>query len=444
MKVEIENTGPFEKKIFFEIPGDVVLSEVESTYRVLNKNAKIKGFRPGKVPRSILERYYRTQVETEVAAKLIEDSYGKAVEEYHLTPVSPPSILDRTFEPGKDFKFSVSVEVKPEVEVEGYLGLEVERFAAVVNDEEVEARLKSLQDSHAQLKPVEVERPVREKDLVIVDFTGTADGKPLEGWKVNDHLVEVGSKTLVGALDERLIGFPRNEEREIPLTLPQDYSRKDLAGKEVKVRVKVKEIKEKILPALDDEFAKEVGEFETLADLKARLRKNLEEQARARADQAAKEKLLDLLREKHAFPVPKSMIERQVEHIMARTEVQLARQGLKLNTAGLDTPKIRESLAPNAEKEVRGSLILEKVAAKEKISVSDEEMEKKLQDLATQLNQRVEAVKSYYQKKDRLEDLRALLLEEKTLDFLLGKAKIIEGRSTPPEVAPGVPPEEGK
>ena len=435
MKVEIENTGPFEKKIFFEIPGDVVSTEVESTYRILNRNVKIKGFRPGKVPRSILERYYKTQVETEVTAKLIEDSYGKAVEEYHLAPVAPPSILDRKFEPGKDFTFSVSVEVKPEVEVRDYLGLEVERPPAVVTDDEVEARLNGLQESHAQLKPVEADRPVQEKDLVIVDFTGTLDGKPLEGWKVNDHLVEVGSKTLVGALDERLIGLPRNEEREISLALPGDYSRKELAGKEVNVRVKVKEIKEKILPALDDEFAKEVGEFQTLADLKDRLRANLEEQARARADQAAKETLLDRLREKHPFPIPQSMVQRQVEHIMARTEVQLARQGLKLNTAGLDTPKIRESLAPNAEKEVRGSLILEKVAAKEGISVTDEEMEKKLQDLATQLNQRVEAVRSYYETKDRLEDLRALLLEEKTLDFLLGKAKITEGRSTPPEEA---------
>ncbi len=440
MKVEIEKTGPFEKKIFFEIPGDVVLSEVESTYRILNRNAKIKGFRPGKVPRSILERYYKTQVETEVAAKLIEDSYGQAVEEYHLNPVAPPSVLDRTFEPGKDFKFSMSVEVKPEIEVEGYEGLEVERPVVAVTDEEVEARLKGLQDSHAQLKPVEAERPVQKGDLVIVDFTGTLDGKPLEGWKVNDHLVEVGSKTLVAALDERLAGLPRNEEREIPLSLPQDYSRKELAGKEVKVRVKVKEIKEKILPALDDDFAKEVGEFQTIADLRAHVRKTLEEQARARADQAVKEKLLDVLREKHSFPVPQSMIDRQVEHIMARTEMQLARQGLKLNTASIDTPKIRESLAPNAEKEVKGSLILERVAAKENISVSDEEMEKKLQELATQLNQRVEAVKSYYQKNDRLEDLRALLLEEKTLDYLLGKAKINEG----PSAAPGAPPEEGK
>jgi trigger factor len=282
------------------------------------------------------------------------------------------------------------------------------------------------------------------KDLVIVDFTGSLDGKPLEGWKVNDHLVEVGSKSLVGALDERLVGLPRNQEREIPFTLPENYPRKELAGKEINVRVKVKEIKEKILPALDDEFAKEAGDFQTLQDLRARLRKNLEEQKQAEADQTAKEKLLVLLREKHPFAIPKSLIERQVQHIMTRTELQMARQGLKLDSASMDSQKIRESLTPTAENEVRGSLILEKVAEAEKLSVSEDEVEQRLQRLATQLSQRVEAVKNYYEKKDRLEDLRALMLEEKTLDFLLSKAKIIEGRSTPLEATPGDRPEERK
>ncbi len=444
MKVQIENAGPFEKKIFFEIPGDIVSKEVESTYRALNQNAKLKGFRPGKVPRSILERYYKTQVENEVIAKLIEDSYGKAVEEHHLTPVAPPNIMDRTFEPGKDFKYTVTVEVKPEVTVEGYQGLEVERPPVAVTEEEVEARLKALRDSHAHLKPVETDRPVQEKDFVIIDFTGSLDGKQLEGWKINDHLVEVGSKSLVGGLDERLVGLPRNQEREIPITLPENYPRKELAGKEISVRLKVKEIKEKILPALDDELAKEAGDFQTLQDLRARLRKNLEEQKQAQANQAAKEKLLDQLREKHPFAIPKSMIERQTQHIMARTELQMARQGLKLDGVSMDSQKIRESLTPTAEKEVRGSLILEKVAEVEKLSISEDEMEQRLQQLATQLNQRVEAVKNYYEKKDRLEDLRVLMLEEKTLDFLLNKAKIIEGRSTPVEATPGDRPEEKK
>ena len=444
MKVQIENTGPFEKKIFFEIPGDVVSREVESTYRAVNQNAKLKGFRPGKVPRSILERYYKTQVENEVIAKLIEDSYGKALEEHHLTPVAPPNILDRTFEAGKDFKYTVTVEVKPEINVEGYVGLEVEKSPVSISEEEIEARLMALQDSHSHLKPVETDRPVQEKDFVIIDFVGSLDGKSLEGWKVNDHLVEVGSKSLVAGLDERLVGFPRNQEQEITITLPEDYSRKELAGKGVSVRLKVKEIKEKILPPLDDEFAKEAGDFQTLQDLRDRLRKNLEEQKQAQANQAAKEKLLDILREKHSFPIPKGMIERQVQHMMARTELQLAQQGLKLDSAKLDDQKLRESISPTAEKEVRGSLILEKVAEVEKLSVSEGEVDQRLQQLAAQLNQRVEAVKNYYEKKDRLEDLRALMLEEKTLDFLLSKAKIIEGRSTPLDTTSADRPEERK
>ena len=433
MKVQIENTGPYEKKIFFEISKDVVSREVESHYKTLNRNAKLKGFRPGKVPRSILERYYRTQVETEVVSKLIEDSYEKAVEEYHLAPVAAPQVLDRTFASGQDFKYTVTVEVKPEVSVEGYRGLAVEKPAVVVTDDEVEARLKMIQDSHAQLKPLEIDRPLQEKDFVVIDFEGTLDGKPLEGWKVKDHLVEVGSKTLVGGLDQKLVGLPLHQDRDLKISLPEDYPRKELAGKEVQVRVRAKEIKEKILPALDDDLAKEAGDFQTLQELKDRLRKNLEEQKQAQAAQIAKEKLLESLREKHPFPVPKSMIDRQVEIIMARTESRLARQGVKFDSAKLDTQKLRESLSPSAEKEVRGSLILDKVAEMEAITVSEADLEQRIEQLAAQMNQRVEAVKSQFQQKDRLEDLRAAIREEKTLDFILSQAKISEGKSAPEE-----------
>jgi trigger factor len=312
-------------------------------------------------------------------------------------------------------------------------GLAVEKPAVGVTEEEVEAGLKMVQDSHAQLKPVETDRPLQEKDFAVIDFEGSLDGKPLEGWKVKDHLVEVGSNTLVGGLDQRLVGLPVNRDQDLVIPLPEDYPRKELAGKEVRVRVRAKEIKEKLLPALDDELAKEAGDFQTLQELKDRLRKNLEEQKQAQAAQIAKEKLLDLLREKHPFSVPKSMIEGQVDNIMARTESRLARQGMKFDTAKLDAQKLRESLVPSAEKEVRGSLILEKVAEMETITVSEAELQQRLEQLAAQMNQRVEAVKSQFEKKDRLEELRAVIREEKTLDFLLSQANLIEGKSAPEE-----------
>jgi trigger factor len=444
MKVQIEKISPFERKIFFEIPSEVVSQEMESTYRALNRNVKLKGFRPGKVPRSILERYYKSQVEEEVVSKLIKDSYGKAVEEHHLFPVVAPTVLDRTFGAGENFKYTVTVEVKPEMAVEGYLGLEVEKETASVSEEEVQARLKGLQDTHAQLNPLETDRPIQEKDFVILDFEGTLSGRPLEGWKVQDHLVEVGSKTLVGDLDMQLIGLSRNEEKDTSITLPETYSKKDLAGKAIDVHLKVKEVKEKILPRLDDEFAKDVGNFNTLADLKARLRQTLEEEKQAQASQAAKGKLLGMLVEKHPFQIPKSMVERQVETLIARTELRLARQGMKLEEANLDRQKLHDSFLPTAEKEVRGSLVLEKIAEIEKLSISEAEVEASLEKTAAQLNQRVDTVKNYYQKQGLLEDLRAQILEEKTLDFLLSKAKIIERPSAPAETPQDARPEETK
>jgi len=442
MKVQIETISPYEKKIFFEIPSNTVSEELESTYRALNQNVKLKGFRPGKVPRSILSRDYKTQIEEEVTAKLITDSFRKAVEEHHLLPVAEPTVLDRVFGEGKDFTYTVTVEVKPDVTVDRYLGLEVEMPGVSIADEEVEAQLKILQDSHAQLKPLDSLRPIQEKDLVILDFEGSLSGKPLEGWKVNNHLVEAGSKMLVGDLDLQLIGLSQNEEKNILITLPENYPKKELAGKEIHVHLKVKEIKEKILPPLDDELAKDIGDYNSLADLKARLRQTLEEQKKEQAHQAAKGKILDLLIEKHPFPVPKSMIERQVQNLISRAEIRLARQGMKLEESNLDRQKLHESFQPMAEKEVQGSLILEKIAEVEKLSVSEAELEEKFEKLAAQTNQRVEVVKNFYQKKDLGEDLRAQILEEKTLDFLLSQAKIMRGGHALPTTPVGASREE--
>ncbi len=427
MKVQIETISPYEKKISFEIPRGTVEEEMESAYRVLNRKVKLKGFRPGKVPRSILSRYYKNQVEEEVASKLIWDSFERVAAEHHLFPVAQPTVLDRVLEEGKDFSCSLAVEVKPEITVEGYVGLQVEMPVASVSDEEIEAQLKILQDSHAPLKPLDSPRLIQEKDFVILDFEGHLSGKPLEGWKVENHLVEVGSKSLVGDLDLQLIGLASDEEKEVRITLPENYLKKELAGKEIQVHLKIKEIKEKILPPLDDEWAKDVGDYQSLADLKARLRQNLEEQKKGQARQVAKGKILDLLIEKNSFPVPKSMVERQVQNLISRAETRLAQQGMRLGEESADRQKVRDSFQPMAEREVRSGLILEKIAAMENLSIPEREVEEKLEQLAAQFKQRVEAVKDYYRKKDLVEDLRAQMLEEKTLDFLLSQAKIGTG-----------------
>ncbi len=433
MKVQIENVSSYEKKLLFEIPSEVVSQELDSAYRALNRNVKMKGFRPGKVPRPILERYYKTQVEDEVFSKLASDSFQKAVADHQLNPVASPTVLDRSYEAGQELKYTMTVEVKPDIPVDGYTGLEIEKEAVAVSDEEIENRLKTLQDSHAKLKTLEPPRPIREKDFAVVDFEGKVSGKTLDGWNVKDHLVEVGSKTLVGNLDQHLIGLSPNEEKDVSITLPQEYSRKELAGKEVHVHLKVKDVKEKIVPALDDEFAKDAGDFGTLKDLRERIRETTLAQKQAESDRRAKDRIVQKLVEKTPFETPKSLLERRVQNLIARAELSLTRQGMDLEKANIDREKLRESLRPAAEKDVRGILILEKIAQLEKLSVSDEELQKRLEEMAAQLNQRVEAVRKYYEKEDILEDLRGQILEEKTLDFLMKSARITE---KPPSAEP--------
>jgi len=424
MQVEIENLNPLEKKVSVRIPADVVTREMEATYRSLNQKIKLKGFRPGKVPQSILSRLYKNQVEEEVANKLISHSLAEAVKEYNLAPVSEPNVLNHAFTAEKDFTYAVSFEVKPEFTVQDYVGLEIEVPQVVVTEEEIETELKKLQENHAQLKPLEESRPVREKDMVLVDFEGTWAGQPIEGWRVVNHLVEAGSGTLVGDLDKNLIGMHIGEEKDVNLTLPADYLKKDLAGKEISVHLKVKEIKEKILPEVDDEFAKDLGEYQTIKDLKEHLHNLITERKKEEIRQITKEKILDKLVAQHSFSVPKSMIERQVQSFLARAELQLAREGRRIESASPEGEKLRETFLPLAEREVRGSLILEKIAEKEKISVSESEVDAHLEKLAKRLNRRVEAVKNLYQQRNLMDELRQQVLEEKTLDFLIEKAKI--------------------
>jgi len=431
MKVQIETISPYEKKIFLEIPSEIVSQEFDSSYRSLNRSVKLKGFRPGKVPRTILSRYYQTQVEKEVASKLISDSFRQAVAEHRLQPVAEPIVLDQALTEGKNFTCTLSLEVKPEVTVGDYLGLEIEVPPVTIAEEEIDLELKKIQEANAQLKPLDSPRVIREKDMVVLDFAGTISGKPLEGWKVNDHLVEAGSKTLIGDLDNYLIGLSPNEEKEVAIVLPANYTRKELAGKEISVHLKVKEVKEKILPSLDDEFAKDVGDYNTLAELKNHLRQKLLERKKAQNDQEAQEKILKVLIAKHPFPVPQTMIEHQVQNLIARAEIRLAREGMKLEEADLDRQKLRDSFRPLAENDVRGSLILEKIALKENLAISEAEQDEKLESLAKQINQRGEVLKGYYQKKNLMEDLRRQMLEEKTLDFLLSQAKIEEGVNAP-------------
>ena len=424
MKTSVEEISSIKKKVFIEIPEDQVNKEVESFYKDLGKKAKIKGFRPGKVPRNILERYFKDYVKTEVVQKLIQDTYPQALSEIDLQPVSPPVIDPGEFEGGKSFQYSAVIEVKPDIKLEGYTGLKIEGKKEEVKDEEVEERLRALQNLHANLKTISEARPIQAGDYVIVDYEASMGGKPLEGGKAIDFTVEVGSGQFIPALEEKLIGLKPEEEKEIEVSFPEDYGYQKWAGKTISFHVKIKEIKEKILPPLDDEFAKDLGDYSSFEELKAKLKGEIEKEKELVLERQLKDQVVDQLLEANPFEVPESLVEEQTKAMVSDTKLKLAAQGVVLKNLGVTEEKLQEDYKAMAQKQVKTFLILDKIASQEGIAVTDEEADDRLKEMAERMHQKFDVVKRYYEKNGLLPEVKAGIIRDKILNFLLEKANV--------------------
>jgi len=424
MNVSVEEISSIKKKVSIEIPGDEVAKEVDSFYKDLGKKAKIKGFRPGKVPRNILERYFKDYVKAEVVQKLIGESYPKALTETNLEPVSPPVIDPGEFNEGKSFQYSAVIEVKPDIKLEGYTGLKIEGKKEELKEEEVEERLKSLQNIHASLKTVSEDRPIQNGDYVIVDYEASVGGKPLEGAKAIDFTVEVGSGHFIPTLEEKLIGLKPGEEKEIEVSFPKDYGYQKWAGKTILFHVKIKEIKEKVLPVLDDEFAKDLGDYSSLEELKAKLRGEIEKEKELVLQRQFKDQVVDQLLEANPFEVPESLVEEQTKALVSDMKLRLAAQGVDLKNLGVTEEKLQGDYKAMAQKQVKTFLILEKIASQEGIAATDQEVDERLREMAERMHQKFDVVKRYYEKNGLLPEVKAGILRDKTLNFLLEKANV--------------------
>ncbi len=424
MKASVEEISSIKKKVSIEIPEDQVIQEVESLYKDLGKKAKIKGFRPGKVPRNILERYFRDYVKAEVVQKLIEASYPEALSETDLHPVSPPVIDPGEFQDGKPFQYSAVIEVKPDFQLEGYTGLKIEGKREEVKDEEVEERLKALQNLHANLKTISETRPIQKGDYVIVDYEASLGGKSLEGGKAIDFTVEVGSGQFIPAFEEKLIGLKPEEEKEMEVSFPENYGYQKWAGKTISFHVKIKEIKEKILPPLDDEFAKDLGDYASFEEFKTKLRGEIEKEKEQALERQLKDKVVDQLLEANPFEVPESLVEEQAKGLVSDTKLRLSAQGVDLKSLGLSEEKLQGDYQAMAQKQVKTFLILEKIAGQEGIAVTDEEVDDRLREMAERMHQKFDVVKRYYEKNGLLPEVKAGITRDKTLNFLLEKTTI--------------------
>ena len=424
MKANVEEISSIKKKVSIEIPEDQVTKEVESFYKDLGKKAKIKGFRPGKVPRDILERYFKDYVKAEVVQKLIQDTYPQALSEADLQPVSPPVIDPGEFVEGKSYQYSAVIETKPDITLGGYAGLKIEGKKEGAKDEEVEERLKALQNLHANLKTLSEVRPIQAGDYVILDYEASMGGKPLEGGKAVDFTVEVGSGQFIPAFEEKLIGVKSEEEKTMEVSFPEDYGYQKWAGKTISFDVKIKEIKEKILPPLDDEFAKDLGDYASFEEFKAKLKGEIEKEKELGLERQLKDLVVDQLLEANPFEVPESLVEEQAKAMVSDTKLRLAAQGVVLKNMGVSEEKLQEDYRAMAQKQVRTFLILEKIAGQEGIEVTDEEAEGRLREMSERMHQKFDVVKRYYEKNGLLPEVKAGIIRDKTLNFLIEKANI--------------------
>ncbi|MBZ5646394.1 MAG: trigger factor [Acidobacteriia bacterium] len=412
-----------EREIAVEIPADIVKKETDATLLQFAKHARLPGFRRGKVPASVIRSRFAEDIKSEVVDKLVPKYFRQEVEKQGLTVVSQPKVTDLKLEEGQPLRFKATFEVLPPIEVAGYKEVRAEKPEIAVSDEEVEKYLKQLQEQHASFAAIEG-RPLQDGDFAQVSLESrpkeeTEDAKPSN---LDDVLVQIGGESTVKEFTENLRGANAGDERTFDVTYAPDFQDERLRGKTMSYTVQVKAIKQKNLPDINDDFAKEVGEFKDLAELKAKVRDQMEHEKQHHAEHEAKDKLMDELVRRNDFPVPEALVERQIDLRLERGLRALAAQGMRPeDMKKMDFTRLRAGQRENAVKEVKASLILERIADAEKIEVSAEELEKEVQALATQSKQPAEAVRARLTRDGALDRIRDRIRSEKTLEFLYSR-----------------------
>ncbi|WP_136514083.1 trigger factor [Geomonas edaphica] len=428
MQINVESVNSIKKKLNFEIPADKVSAEVDKAYAEIRKHAAIKGFRKGKVPMGLIEKHYGEKMAEDVVKNLISDTYFKAVAEHGIEAVAYPVIENEPLKKGEAFKYSATVEVFPKVELKEYLDLEVQKEKLELDAAVVDARLKEMQERMAQLAPAPEGHAAKLGDFVTFDFKGSMDGVPFEGGAAEDFQLELGSGRFIPGFEEQMVGLTAGAATTITVTFPEGYGSAELAGKPAQFEIVVKEIKSKELPELNDEFAKEFGEeFETLDLLKAKLAEINQSQEEARIAGDLRERVFRALVQKNDLEVPEAMVDRQVQMMLDNTKQRLASQRMSLEMMGMTDDTYKAQFRGVAKDQVKGSLIVEAVADKEGVQVTEEEFEAQLEQISAQSGQPIEKVQQLYKTNERAkESLMAQMREDKAVQFIIERAKVTE------------------
>jgi len=420
MKVAVEEIEGCRRRLAVEVPVETVQKEWERAYGRVQKQARLPGFRKGHVPRSLVKVHFGDDVRRDVAEHFIPDVWRQAVAEARIEPVNEPDLQDVKLAEGAPLSFVAVVEVKPTIALGEYRGVEVEHAPRPVTAEELDGALERMREQQAQFHAVD--RAAAPGDLLVVDYTLAVEGRPPTSQTAYEFVI--GDQAVLPEIDQAVVGMHAGEERHVPFRLADDHRREELRGKSGAATVKVVEVKEKALPALDDEFAKSLGEFDTLAALRAEVMKQLEARREHDDARALQEKLVDALIARHAFAVPDALVVRQVTQQIEHARESLRQQGVDPDRMPWDYAKMLAELRPGAERAVRRMLLLEAIAEREGLTPSEADVDAEVERLAQASQRPTPAIRRMMEKSGDLDALRHGLRDRMTLDLLVSHAKV--------------------
>jgi len=435
MQVQVERVSPVVMVLAVEVPADAVKVEVEKAYANLQRKARVRGFRPGKAPRQVLAHLYGPQVASDVVNALVNGTLPKALSEKNVQPVNQPQVEAGKFDQGSAFSYKARFEVQPEIGEVSYEGLELVRPPEVATEESVNEQVELLRRQHARLEPIDPPRPAQKGDVLTIDFSLAIEGKELKDRGGEGVQIELGSGQLLPEIDAALVGTDADAEVDVEARFPEAQTSRELAGKVGLFQVKVRDLKQRILPALDDEFAKDVGSFQTLVELRADIHTRLEKMLDDRAKNVLAEQIVEKLNEKNPVDVPPSLVEQQCRMM----EVELAQNARRAgqNVTDADIARLHGRVHADAEKKVRAGLLMAAIAKKLDLKVSDQDIQKGLAEMAAESGKNIAKVRAEYSDPQRRQILIGMIIEDKVLDAIEGKATIRVGQADEPAAPDG-------
>ena len=426
MQITIEDISPVEKRVDFEVPWHDVAAKLDKAYDKLRREARLKGFRPGKVPKHVVEKLYKTRVEDEVAREVVELAITQAVQEKQIAPIAPPTIDKLEMKAGEPLKFSARVEIRSQVTPKDYTGVRVSRRPAKVTDEQIDKALEGYQRRFTEFKPVEDRKETVADDLLTVDVHGKIGDHKIKTRTISVDLSDENAGGVPG-LAERLRGVPVDAQAlEIKYQVPAESPVKGLAGQEISLRVSIKEVRSRKVPALDDELAKDSGEADTLVDLRTKVRDKLIEAENQRIKREMSVALVKDIVKVNPFEVAPSLVARYAEDMVMRTKSQLMMMGIDVESGGFNEAEMLKEVRADAEAEAKGNILVHAIGEREGIEASEGDVQKRIAEIATARGESSKKLRAELEHSGRIVGVKSQIVYEKTVDMLLAQAKIVD------------------